>query len=167
MIEINVNLDTGVAVLARTTAIKAGGKVLVRLIFNRTPAVAPTLEIALSAATGTPAVLAYLNTFAAENPRTFRGWLNTNDNRLITHLATLTSPTTTCAVELVVTIGGAPRPYPNVTVTVQKPIITGPTSSQSGPVYPFFLIQAKDNPNVIMKVEVLSNSQFDANPYTP
>jgi hypothetical protein len=167
MLDIIVNLDTGVAALVRTTAIKAGGGIPVRLVFSRSPGASPAIELALSPTSGTPTVLAYLNDFHKQNERTFFGALNTLDSRLLDYLAGLTTNTATVDVELVVTVDETPQPFPNFSATVQKPVISGPVGAATGPVYPFFLITAKDNPDVVMKVEVLSNSQFEANPYTP
>lgn len=167
MLDLAVNLNEGTATLARSTAVKAGGTIPVRITFSTSPGAAPGIELAFSPASGTPEVLAYLDEWHAQNSRVWLGALNTNDSRLITHLAGLTAATATVSVELVVTVDSAPRPFPNFPVTVQKPVITGPVGAATGPVYPFFLIRAKDNANVIMKIEVLSNSQFDANPYTP
>jgi hypothetical protein len=163
MLDITINLATGVAALARTTAIKAGGTIPARITFSESPGADPGIELALSPASGTPTVLAYLDEWRKQNNRVFLGSLNTNDERLIEHLAGLSTGTATLNVELVVTVAEVPRPFANFPVTVQRPVITGPQSSQSGPVYPFFLISASDDPSITMRVEVLSNKQFNVN----
>jgi hypothetical protein len=167
MLDIAVNIAQGTATLARSTAVKAGGTVPVRITFSTSPGAEPGIELAFSPSSGTPEVLAYLDDWHKQNPTVWLGALNTNDSRLMTFLAALAANTASVNVELVVTVDSDPQPFPNFPVTVQKPVITGPVGAATGPVYPFFLIRAKDNPSVIMKVEVLSNSQFDANPYTP
>lgn len=134
MININVNLATGTAALAQTTAIKAGGSVPVRITFSVPPGSNPLIELAISPQSSAPTVLAYLDEFSAQNSTVYTGTLDANDTRLIEHLQG--KQQVTLNGELVVTVDGAPRrPFPNLPLTVQAPVITGPASSEGGPVY--------------------------------
>jgi hypothetical protein len=134
MININVNLATGTAALAQTTAIKAGGGVPVRITFSVSPGTNPLIELALSPQSSEPTVLAFLDEFSAQNSTVYTGTLDANDTRLIAHLEGKQAQTLNG--ELVVTpSGGTRRPFPNFPITVQAPVITGPESSEGGPVY--------------------------------
>lgn len=134
MLNISVNLETGVARLAQTTSIKAGGGVPVRVTFSSNPGDSPAIELALAPESSAASVLAYLDDFEAENTTTFLGTLDANDTRLIEHLTGKDQQT--LALELVVATAGSPRrPFPNVALTVQAPKIVGPQSTEGGPVY--------------------------------
>lgn len=135
MLNISVNLETGQARLAQTTAIKAGGGVPVRVVFSANPGDNPVIELALSPQSSEREILAYLDVFAAENSTTFLGTLDANDTRLLDHLAEKAVAQVTLDVELVVVRNLARRPFPNFQITCQAPTITGPASSEGGPVY--------------------------------
>lgn len=135
MLNISVNLETGQARLAQTTAIKAGGDVPVRVTFSFPPGDNPVIELALSPQSTVRQVLAYLDEFDAENSTTFLGTLDANDTRLLAHLAEKAVAQVTLDVEVVLVRGLARRPFPNFPATVQTPTITGPESSEGGPVY--------------------------------
>jgi len=134
MLDILVNTETGVAKPSLTAVIKAGGGVPVRLTFTSSPGDSPAIELALSPQSSSPAVKAYLSAFDAQSETVYTGVLDANDTRLIALLAGKATQTLDC--EIVVTAGDAERqPYPNFPVVVQAPIITGPASSEGGPVY--------------------------------
>ena len=134
MLNISINLETGIAKLAQASAIKAGGGVPVRITFSSNPGTDPVIELALSPQSSSPSVLAYLDTFDAQSSTVYTGTLEANDSRLIAHLTGKSAQT--LDVEVVVTVGEAERqPFPNFQVTVQPPIITGPESTEGGGVY--------------------------------
>jgi len=134
MLNISINLETGVAKLSQATAIKAGGGVPVVVTFSANPGTTPVVELALSAQSSTPAVLAYLGAFASQSQTVYTGILDANDTRLVAALVGKQAQTLDC--EIVVTAAGAERqPFPNFPVTVQPPIITGPAASEGGPIY--------------------------------
>jgi hypothetical protein len=116
------------------TPVKAGGGEPVTVVFSEAVPAVSVLELALSPNSSEPEVLAYLDVFAQENATTYTGVLDTNDARLIAHLVGKQSQV--LSAEVVVTWPGqARRVFPNFTVTVQPPVITGPTSSEGGPVW--------------------------------
>ena len=134
MLNISINLETGIAKLAQASAIKAGGGVPVRITFSSNPGTDPVIELALSPQSSSPSVLAYLDTFDAQSSTVYTGTLEANDSRLIAHLTGKSAQT--LDVEVVVTVGEAERQiFPNFPVTVQPPTIAGPESSEGGPVY--------------------------------
>lgn len=134
MLNISITLATNQAKLAQTTAIKAGGGVPVTVTFDQNPGSSPSIELALSAQSSSPAVVAYLNTFTAQNETTYTGTLDANDTRLLALFSGKGAQTLDCEVAL--TVGSAERQlFPNFPVTVQPPIIAGPASSEGGPVY--------------------------------
>jgi hypothetical protein len=134
MLNISINLETGLAKLAVSSPIKAGGAVPVRVTFSANPGSSPTIELALSAQSSSPSVLAYLDTFDAQSSTVYTGTLDANDTRLIAAIAG--KSTLTLDAEVVLTVGEAERQvFPNFSVTVQPPIITGPESTQGGGVY--------------------------------
>ncbi len=134
MLNITVNLETGVVKLSLASAIKAGGGVPVTVTLSANPGENLSIELALSAQSGTPAVLAYLGAFASQSQTVFTGILDANDTRLIAALAGKPALTLNC--EVVLTVGDAERQvFPNFPVTVQPPILTGPATSEGGPIY--------------------------------
>lgn len=135
MIRITINHEAGTARAAAGTVIKAAGAVPVVLDFTSNPGGVSSIALALSTDSSAPDVLAYLDAFERENSTTYTGTLDASDPRL---QAVFTGKkTATVDVELVVTLTGqAPRVYPNFPITAQKPAITGPQSSETGPVYP-------------------------------
>jgi len=134
MLSIAINLETGLAKPAQTAAIKAGGSVPVMITFSANPGTTPAIELALSPQSSTPTVLAYLNTFAAQSQTVYTGFLDANDTRLIAHLVGKSTATLDCEVVFTPS-GGVRRPFPNFPITTQPPIITGPATSQGGPIY--------------------------------
>jgi hypothetical protein len=134
MLNISVDLATGVARLSQTTAIKAGGGVPVTITFSSNPGTAPAIELALSADSSAPSVAAYLDTWDAQSQTVYTGLLDGTDERLLALLSGKKSQAMLC--EVVLTVGDAlPVIFPNFPVTVQAPIVVGPASSEGGPVY--------------------------------
>ena len=79
-------------------------------------------------------MLAYLDTFDAQSSTVYTGTLEANDSRLIAAIAG--KSTLTLDAEVVLTVGDAERQiFPNLPVTVQPPVISGPESSEGGPVF--------------------------------
>lgn len=134
MLNITVNLATGVAKASPTPAIKAGGGVPVTITFSANPGTDPVIELALGPQSSTPAVKAYLAEFEAQSSTVYTGVLDANDSRIIAHMAGKSAQTMDC--EVIVTVGSAERQvFPNFPVTVQPPLVAGPESSEGGPVY--------------------------------
>ncbi len=133
MLNISINLETGVASLSQTTAMKAGFGVPARITFSANPGASPTIELALSAQSSSPSVLAFLDEWEAQSSTVYTGTLDANDTRLITHLVGKQQQQLDC--EIVLTVGGDRRGFPNFAITTQPPIITGPETSEGGPVY--------------------------------
>ena len=138
MIALNLDLETGVAKLAATTTIKIGAQVLVRINTFRagqpaSPGDAPVFALALGSQEAEPAVLAYLDEFAAENDNTFTGTLDANDSRLIDYMAGKLARAVD--LELSWTEDTERQIAPNVAITVQPRVVSGPETSEGGPVY--------------------------------
>ncbi len=134
MLNISINLETGVAKLAQSTAIKAGGGVPVVVTFSSNPGSNPVIELGLGPQSSSPTVLAYLDMFAGQSQTVYTGTLDANDTRLIAHLAGKQAQV--LDAEVVLTVGDAERmPFPNFPITVQPPIITVPATTEGGPVY--------------------------------
>ena len=133
MLNVSVNLTTGRATAVQAPVVKAGGDVPVVISFSANPGDNPVIELALSPQSSSPDVKAYLDVFVAQNSTTYTGTLDANDTRLIALLAGKQAQTLDC--EIVVTTDAGRKPFPNFPVTVQPPVITGPESSEGGPVY--------------------------------
>jgi len=133
MIDITLDLDTGLAKLAAATVIKAGGGVPVRITLSRDPGGAIDFQLALGPQSSTPAVLAYLDIFQGENSMTFMGILDATDTRLATYMVGKQTATLDC--ELAWRQDGQWQVAPNFSLTVQPRMVAGPENSQGGPVY--------------------------------
>ncbi|MFY8215069.1 MAG: hypothetical protein ACOVMP_00535 [Chthoniobacterales bacterium] len=134
MLNLTINMETGQVTLAITSAIKAGGGVPVVVRFSSNPGTAPAIQLAFVQQNADRTILAYLDAFEAENSLTHLGNLDANDTRLMEFLAQ--KSTASVDIETIVTPAGqARRPFPNIALTVQRPAITGPASSEGGPVY--------------------------------
>ena len=134
MLNISINLETGLAKPSQASVIKAGGNVPVRVIFSANPGTSPVIELACSPQSSTPEVKAYLDVFETQSETEYTGTLDANDTRLIALMSG--KQTTTLDCEMVVTTDdGGRRPFPNFPVTVQPPILTGPEATEGGPVY--------------------------------
>lgn len=134
MLNISVNLETGVAKLTQATTIKAGGVVPVKVTFSSNPGTDPVIELALSPQSSVPAVKAYLDTWEAQSQTVHTGALDANDARLVAHMAGKQQQTFDCEV-VVTTVAAGRRLFPNFPVAVQPPVIDGPEASEGGPVY--------------------------------
>ena len=133
MIIINFDLTSGVAKLAQTTVIKQGAQVPVQVVFSAAPGSVSSIKLALGDDTDAPSVLAYADTFTAENDTTYTATLDASDTRLATYM-TGKGPTAV-DLELAVTLDGVPQVAPNLSISVQPRIISGPTTSDGGPTY--------------------------------
>jgi hypothetical protein len=133
MITLTYDLTTGIAKLAQTTVIKQGAAVPVRIAFSAAPGAVNAIQLALGDDSAAPQVLAYTETFAPDNDLTWTALLDASDTRLAAFMAGK-SPTSV-NVELSVTLDGARQVAPNLSLTIQPPIITGPASSEGGPQY--------------------------------
>ena len=133
MITLNFDLNTGVAKLAQTATIKQGATVAVRVVFTAAPGSVDGIQLALGDDSTTPQVLAYTAAFAPENDITWTALLDASDERLSGFMAG--KGPTTVQVELSVTLDGSRQVAPNLSLTVQPPIVTGPTTSEGGPQY--------------------------------
>jgi hypothetical protein len=133
MIIINFDLTAGTAKLAQTTTIKVGAAVPVQVAFSASPDVVNSIKLALGDDSDAPSVLAYVDSFTAENDTTYTAVLDASDTRLAAFM-TGKGPTAV-DVELDVTLDGIAQVAPNLSITVQPRIITGPTTSDGGPLY--------------------------------
>jgi len=133
MITLNYDITTGLAKLAAATPIKRYGDVPVRLVFSAAPGTVSDIKLALGSDADAPAVLAYTDTWTQESDTVWTAQLDMTDTRLATFMTGLASVAVN--LELIVTIDGEAQYSPNLALTVQQPIVTGPTSSDGGPVY--------------------------------
>jgi len=133
MIQVSIDFANLIAQAVKAPVIKAIGVVPVSIVFASDPGTVQTLELALSAQSSSPEVVAYLNTFSKQNATTYTGFLNAGDTRLVALMAG--KQTTTCDCEIAITVAGEREVCPNFPVIVQSPIITGPESTEGGPVY--------------------------------
>lgn len=134
MLNISVNLETGLAKPSQAATIKAGGSVPVTILFSSNPGSNTVIELALSPQSSSPEVVAYHDEFVAQNQTTWTGTLDANDTRLIELLTGKQSQNLSC--EVVVTSDSIERrPFPNFAIAVQSPTIVGPETSEGGPVY--------------------------------
>ena len=133
MITINIDISTGIAKPTQSAVIKAGAQVPVRILFSASPGTVTDLQLAFSAQSSSPAVLAFLDVFDAQNATTFTGTLDANDTRLLAAIAGKQNLPLDC--ELAWTADGKALAAPNFTVTAQPRVIAGPASSEGGPVW--------------------------------
>ena len=133
MIILNFDLTTGLAKLAQPATIKLGADVPVTIVFSAAPGTVSSMKLALGSDASTPAVLAYTDTFTEQNATTWTALLDANDTRLATFMTD--KGTAPVNAELVVVIDGVRQVTPNLSITVQAKIISGPTSSDGGPTY--------------------------------
>ena len=138
MLNITLDLDTGMAKLAAATTIKAGADVPVTINTVRgatpaSPGASPYFEVGLGTDATPPVLKAYLDVFAAENDHTFTGVLDANDTRLVEFMAG--KGTVNFGCEVAWTVAGQLEVAPSFTVPVQSRIITVPASSEGGPDY--------------------------------
>jgi hypothetical protein len=133
MIIINFDLTSGVAKFAQSTVIKQGAQVPVQVVFSTAPGVINSIKLALGDDSDAPSVLAYTDTFTAENDTTYTATLDASDTRLATFMTGKGSAAVD--LELGVTLDGEYQVAPNLSVTVQPRIISGPTTSDGGPSY--------------------------------
>lgn len=133
MLTLNFDLNTGVAKLAQTSIIKQGAAVPVRVVFSTAPGSVDLIQLALGDDSAAPQVLAYTEAFTAENDFTWTGLLDANAAGLAGFMAG--KGVSTVNVELSVTLDGHRQVAPNLSLSVQPPIVTGPTTSEGAPQY--------------------------------
>jgi hypothetical protein len=138
MLNITLDLDTGLAKLAAANTIKAGAQVPVTINTVRSgtptsPGDSPAFELGLGTDAAPPVLQAYLNSFNAENAYTFTGVLNANDTRLVAAMAGAGTVNYNCEVSW--TVGGELQVAPSFTVPVQSRIIPADPTSEGGPDY--------------------------------
>ena len=144
---ISITLGDPSAKASGIGTIKAGGGVPITATFDTTPGVGAALELTLTTASSSPMVLAYLGSFAEQDSTTYTGVLDASDTRLMTAIAG--SGGFTVNAELRWTVGAAePVICPNFTLSVQPPALSGPETSDGGPVY-FTQAQAQTMFNAI------------------
>ena len=133
MIDLTFNLTDGVARLARTTTIKPGGDVPVRITFDAAPAGLDSIQLALGSDGAPPSLLAFAEDFSEESETVRVGVLDANDSRLIAFMND--KSVAQVNAELTVGLDGETIIAPNVAVTVQQRILNGPGATDGGPVY--------------------------------
>lgn len=136
MIEITLDIDTGVAKLARTTTIKAGVAVPVKVTLSRDPAAAVLLLLTIGTAAAPSSVLAFLDAsgFTATNATTFTGSLDATDTRLVNYMASKAA--TQCYLQVAFTLGSeAQQIAPNMAIGVEAKIGDNPDTTDGGPTY--------------------------------
>ena len=94
----------------------------------------PVIELALSRQSTPPAVLAYLDTFAAGAGSSFTGELDGSDTRLAGYIRA-DKGTATLDLEVAWTVSSVRYIAPNLAATVQQAIIYGAQSTNGGPAY--------------------------------
>lgn len=135
MISLTVDLAPDAATpvkLSRSTILKAGGDIPVRILFTSAPGDLTEIQFALGSDAEVSTVLAFTDDFTEENATLWTATLDGTDTRLATALATKGS--INAKGELVTTIGGKREVWPNVAIPVQRPVINGPEGSEGGPV---------------------------------
>ncbi len=133
MISLTFDLAADTAKLAQNTTIKLGADVPVTVTFTTAPGSVAAIEFALGTDTTSPATLAYTDAFTQVNSTTWMAILDASDTRLVTYLSGLGN--TNVSGELVCVIDGRRRVAPNVQITIQPRIISGPTTTDGGPSY--------------------------------
>ena len=138
MLLITLDFATGKATLSNASPIVAGVSVEVQINCVRSgaaesPGDTPVFQLALGTDATPPVMLAYLETFEAENESTFTGFLDAADTRLVTYMAT--KGVTTLNAELRWTVAGKTQAAPHFSVSIQPSIIPVDPNTESGPVY--------------------------------
>jgi len=133
MITFNFDLNTGVAKLAQTSIIKQGAAIPVRVVFSIAPGNVDSIQLALGDDSASSQVLAYTEGFTAENDFTWTAVLDASAAGLAGFMEG--KATSTVNVELSVTLNGCRQVAPNLSLTVQAPIVTGPILSEGAPQY--------------------------------
>ena len=105
----------------------------VRLVFSAAPGTVSDIKLSLGSDAAAPATLAYTDAWTQESDTVWTAQLDATDTRLATYMTGKQSAPVD--LELVVTIDGEAQYSPNLSLTVQQPIVTGPTTSDGGPTY--------------------------------
>lgn len=133
MIIINFDIVAGTAKLSATTTIVQGADVPVQVVFSAAPGTTGAIAVALGTDAAPPVILAYTNAFESENPTTWNALLDSSDSRLATFMTGKGPSAVNMQVSAV--IDGVQLIAPNVSITVQPPIVTGDPTSDGGPTY--------------------------------
>lgn len=133
MITLNYDITTGLAKFAATTVIKRYGDVPVRLVFSAAPGTVSDIKLSLGSDAAAPATLAYTDAWTQESDTVWTAQLDATDTRLASYMSG--NQSVSVDLELIVTIDGEAQYSPNLALTVQQPIVTGPTTSDGGPTY--------------------------------
>lgn len=130
MITLNYDITTGLAKFATVTPIKAYGVVPMRLVFSAAPGSVSSIKLSLGDNTSTPSVLAYTEDWTEESETVWRAILDATDTRLTAFMVGKQSASVD--LELIVTIDGEAQYSPNLSLSVQQPIVYGTGSGGSG-----------------------------------
>lgn len=133
MINLSYDITTGVARVLQPSTVKVGADVPVRVTFSAAPGEITAMELALGSEATPPAVLAYTEDFTQESATVWLATLDASDSRLVEYMAARGA--TAVNVELACLIDGKHEVAPNVAVTVQPRVISGPESTEGGPNY--------------------------------
>jgi hypothetical protein len=137
MLNITLDLDTGLAKLAAATTIISGTQVPVTIGTFRgatpaSPGASPAFELGIMTDAAPPVLKAYLNAFATENDHTFTGTLDANDARLVAFM--IGKGTVNFGCEVAWTVAGALQAA-QFTVSVKPRGIPSDPTSEGGPDY--------------------------------
>lgn len=133
MIDLIYDVPTDTVKLARPATIKPVADVPVRVTFSTSPGVVSAIQLAIGTGDASPSLLAFTEAFSEENATTWTGFLDASDTRLVDYMVGRTQGSLN--LELVCVIDGESLVAPNLALTVQPRIITGPTTSEGGPTY--------------------------------
>ena len=135
---ITVNLDTHLVITLPTPLrIKAGAQALVEMTFARNGSPVSLgdgafLEIAFKARSG-GGIVVFANNFDAAAGPSYSGLVDFNDSRLIDLIGS--SAHVELLGEVFWTVGGNRFRATNFGIVAEAPLVTGPASSESGPVF--------------------------------
>jgi hypothetical protein len=134
MIQFNFDPVAGTAKLSSSNVtVVLLADVPVEVVFPSAPGTVGQIAVAFGDDAATPNLLAYTNTFEAENATTYAGLLDCSDSRLAAFMTGKGPTPVNCQVSAV--INGVQLVAPNVQITVQPAIVTGPAGSEGGPTY--------------------------------
>jgi hypothetical protein len=133
LISLNYDITTGIAKFAATTIVKQAGDCPVQLNFSAAPGEVSDIALSLGSDSSAPQILAYTEAWSQVNSTTWTALLDMTDTRLAAYMTG--KGATAVNLELVVTVDGETQYAPNISLTVQPPIKTGPDTSEGGPTY--------------------------------
>lgn len=133
MISIAFQKNIALASLSRPAVLKPGGNVKVRIAITPVPAEVTILQLALGTDATDPQPLAFVEDFTEAAPGIYEALLDAGDLRLMAFMAD--KGVARVNAELITVIDGLRTVSPNLPVDLQKRIVSGPVTSQSGPHY--------------------------------